>query len=232
MSDDVAGRDSCAEYLEFLRLAERAVSERFGSLKKFLNGSAVSGSWHPNGFAVFELEFVEGLGLIRLHVWPQHLRPALDGHPEIHQHSFHLYSRIICGTYLENQFEIVEVNRGRAGSADEHLRTYEVAPTGRGGPDVVQESDRPVAARPLFDSDLVFSSGSWHDLPAGVFHSTPIPVNTFCATLAVLSPHLPGAADILVGRPGFRAARRVRPMVAREELRDLTAQFNAAMAAL
>ncbi|WP_405432285.1 hypothetical protein [Micromonospora sp. NBC_00617] len=231
MSDDLAGQESRDEYLDFLRVAERAVSERFGSLGGFLSGATVSGSWHPNGFAVFEVEFVEGLGLIRLHVWPQHLRPALDGHPEIHQHSFHLYSRIICGTYLENQFEISEVNRERENSADDHLRTYQVAPTGRGGPDIVQEGDRPMVARPLFDSDLIFSSGSWHDLPAGVFHSTPIPVDTFCATLAVLSPHLPGVADILVGKPGFRGARRVRPMVAREELRELTAQFNAAMAA-
>src|SRR5690348_13299267 len=95
-------------YRQFLNLAEDAVRERISIVHAVLRTGSLAGTWHPNGFATFEIELVEGLGLIRLHVWARHLRRSVPGHPEIHSHSFPLYSHVLCGTYRENQYEASE----------------------------------------------------------------------------------------------------------------------------
>jgi hypothetical protein len=208
-------------YRQFLNLAEGAAGERTSVVHAMLRTGSVAGTWHPNGFATFEIELVDGLGLIRLHVWARHLRRSVPRHPEIHSHSFPLYSRVLCGTYRENQYEASET------TAAGGMCAYRVVPTGRGGPDVLQPSESRYTATPILAEDAVFPAGSWHDLPAGVFHSTLIPPDDFCATIAVLGRHLPGVTDVLLGEAGFEQLNRSRARLTPAELTEIRRQFNA-----
>ena len=205
-------------YVDFLRRAEQEVARLLPRITTRLQRTDLPpGTWHPNGFATFPITLVAGLGLVRLHAWPRGRRRVVEGHPEIHRHSFDLYSRVICGQYVERTYRVYSKKKAPQHSRGDPLHAYIVAPGRVGGPDVLQEASDLVVAVPDGSSNAVFPSGSWHDVPLGVFHSTPIPVGRLCLTVAVLGVPHPSTPGLLIGSPGFATAPRIRPNVSQSD---------------
>ncbi len=69
-----------------------------------------SGAWHPSGFVVFQLGIHPNFGQLRLHAWPNHLRKLGDIGDTIHDHSWHISSLVLNGTYSDNIIELEPVN--------------------------------------------------------------------------------------------------------------------------
>ena len=204
-------------YCRSLRAAEEAVAHEVTSvLSDIRSGEIGEGIWHPNGFATFQRYFEPGLGLVRLHVWPQNVRRAVPRHPEIHSHAFNVYSRVLVGTYIENLYAVSPMLRESAGPS-----VYEVDVLGPDKPDLLFDTGA-TADLTLVDTRTV-PEGSWHDVAAGAFHSTVIPDGALCATLCVLGEHQDGVVTRLVGLTGFDVAPRSRPHLTARE-RDLVLQ--------
>jgi hypothetical protein len=187
------------------------------------------GQWHPNGFATFEVANIVDTGLVRLHVWPRKYRPALRGHPPIHNHGFQLFSRVLAGEYVETQYSNNPCDWAGLSRSAQRLSQYVVAAADGTGEDTVSET----GAKDLVmvtASGLRSPAGTSHALEAGQFHSTPIPLGGMCATLAVLSPRIEGRIDVLYGRPGFQSNRRARLAVNRDEWKIIQSQVLENMA--
>lgn len=209
-------------HVRFLGCAASATAEYLDDVVARIRCSELGlGLWHPTGFATFELAHVRGLGLVRVHFWPIGFRRGLRGHPPIHQHCFRLFSRILAGEYRESQYQLVD-NIGHA--KEMALRKYSVCATGVMGRDEVRDTGEDVYVTPTIRA-IRFPAGSWHEVPLGIFHATPIPRTRFCATLAVLSRPVPGALDELLGRPGFGPAVHTRRTVNDDEWQQMRSQF-------
>lgn len=211
-------------YVESLRAAEAAVAHEFPRLVgDVLDGALGEGTWHPNGFATFQRYFKSGLGLVRLHVWPQGLRRAVPGHPEIHSHGFHVYSRVVAGIYIE---DLHSMSSAAAAEGLGDSQVYEVDVLGLGQPDVLVDTGLSVEVALL--RRLCVPTGSWHDVAAGALHRTVIPEDSLCATLCVLGEHRPGVKTHLVGAGGFDVSPRMRPLLTENERDLVLAQLRAA----
>lgn len=210
------------DYLAFLRNADLAVEAHESRVRRSIANHTVGpGLWHPNGFATFEIAEVPSLGLLRLHVWPRDLRRSLPGHPEVHNHSFQLFSRVIAGVYRETQYRVDE--------SGTPLHRYEVDLTGIRALDSLIDTGRTTSVVKVV-SGVAFEAGSWHEVEVGKFHATPISPRSFCATLAVISPRVQGSTDVLLGRPGFTTLRNERPVISELEMDLIYDQLDAAFA--
>lgn len=213
-------------YLDFLRDARAAVDRHVDLAVDMIGkGDIPAGLWHPNGFATFEVATIEGLGLMRLHVWPRSLRVIRARQPRIHKHCFNLYSRVLAGVYRECQYairdELWPVPMQESGS---YLKEYLVCPSVGEGIDRVLEGDRWLHVRPCL-TDLRFPAGTWHELEVGKFHATPIPKRDFCVTLAVLSVPVENESDVLLGSPGFHLEVPTRRPVTEIQWATICDQF-------
>jgi len=229
LAGDVPSEGLTADYLRFLREAERAIAARMNRVLEAIDdGTLDPGLWHPTGFATFEITTMEDLGLMRLHIWPRGIRRSLRGHPEIHKHSFHLYSRVLAGEYRESQYEITATasdGEESDGVRVQRLRQYVVQPYGPNNLDVVVDSGHWVDVTTTLE-DLRFDAGSWHDVEVGQYHSTPIPIGSLCATVAILGRPIVGARDVLLGAEGFKAVSNVRPRASQTEHKSMMAQLK------
>ncbi|MCA0216328.1 MAG: hypothetical protein LCH43_03125 [Actinobacteria bacterium] len=182
------------EPLEFSEVVNRGrllIEDIVSNISKVVPlAAARTAYWHPTGFIVLNLQDVDGLGLVRLHIWSRDRRTKRRGNPETHSHVFHLTSFVLKGKYVEHQFREVPSETG------EFFGYQVIPPTGDGIDRVVPDGSR-------CDLDLVAveetDAGKFHNLPAGVFHRTEIQEGETCATIALLSRPQPGMLDRLVG---------------------------------
>lgn len=210
-------RSTSPSYLRFLEEANESVEmHRQHVIKMILDSELPEGMWHPNGFATFNVVQL-GIGLIRLHVWPRGMRKSVPGHPEIHNHSFQLFSRIIAGVYRESLYDL-------APESGTQLHVYRVLPNREQGKDTLTDAHETLGIARTH-AGLVFPAGTWHEVEVGQFHSTPIPKHHFCATLALLSPRIPGAWDTLLGKSGFELMSHIRPRVEPKEWAEIRKQL-------
>lgn len=154
---------------------------------------------------------------MRLHLWPASKRRAVTRHPRVHNHGFHLVARVIAGTYRECIFEASSIARTPSGRWVS-LARYEVRSDGRSNTDVVEAVDSRMFVCPIGRPRMT-ELGRSHELPAGAFHSTLIPYGSACATIAVMSPRIPGAVDILLGPAGYDHEVRTRDAFSTDDLR-------------
>lgn len=176
------------------------------NLAALLKSSEHTGAyWHPTGFIVIPLQDFEGLGLLRLHIWPETTRRKRAGNPETHAHCFHLTSFVLAGEYLEHQFDAhVSDDDPKA------LMGYSVVPPNGDGKDRIEpDGHRYRLTRKRTETT---TAGQFHHLAAGIHHLTDIAPEQTCATLALLSRPQPGRADHLIGpeEHGGQSALRER----------------------
>jgi hypothetical protein len=176
---------------EVIERGRPILDEVVTNLKEFVDRALDQPAyWHPTGFVVVNLRDVEGLGLVRLHIWPRAHREKRIGNPEVHAHIFHLTSYVLAGTYVERQYRESIVDDG------ESFGYRVVPPRGDGIDRLVKESHK-------YELELLkvetTRAGSFHHLPAGVYHMTDNAEGATCATVALLSRPQPGHVDHLIG---------------------------------
>ena len=138
--------------------------------------------WHPNSFVVFELPLVGRWGDLRLHVWPVGDRVVRGWGPIVHRHGWHLASHVLAGCYSDVLFE--DVRTCPEGGTWRRTHAYMVdVPANQ--PDVIRPVGQVVYVREIERRQV--PAGSFHYIPAGVFHDTLIPSDVFAATLVVRS---------------------------------------------
>jgi hypothetical protein len=230
LQGDEMPRDTEPSYLDFISSASEAVGRHIGAVReRILREELGPGTWHPNGFATFRVAMVDGVGLIRLHIWPVGHRRCLEGHPEIHCHSFHLYSRVLVGIYEESCYSCstVPAKDGQSQGGNK-LRVYLVEPQRQEGVDRMIDTGESVDVRKT-ESEVRYPLGSWHGMEVGAYHTTLIPAESLCATVALLGIPQQGRRDVLLGQPGFMKLENRRAAVTESEVRMMCAQCKASL---
>ena len=200
MSESVNPMDDLNDW--FRSATQALIDIRNDALRRVLNSEFDSARWHPNGFAVFRLG-EETLGRIRLHVWPTTRRVLVDNHPRVHCHDWDLASLILAGSYSESLIELSH-------SVARQQRVYHFDYTAEGLDRFVETTDLvSIREGPQTESP----PETFHYIPAGNFHITHVPSDTFAATLVMMSPPVRDVITTLIGPAGFGS-----PILRRQDL--------------
>ena len=199
-------------YSDFLTIGGPLLQECLADLPRAVEEATASGRWHPTGFMVFNLKDITGVGLVRLHYWPQGTRHHLQGHPVIHRHAFHLLSTVVAGNYREIQYAVAPARPGPPEYARAKLHGYQVAPPKGDGFDRLEHDHKQYIVAPK-GAVTVYGATESHQMPAGDYHATAIAKSEDCCTLALLSRPLPGVTDHLVGSAHMKQLMNERKMV-------------------
>lgn len=157
------------------------------------------GRWNPGGFIVFPLGLHSTLGSLRLHVWPAGFTRETAQGPNIHNHAWHLASRILVGRYTDRLYQLetqppVNVSESNL-TLHGFSRLFTTRRNGNGQDDLLQDG-RLVRPVPILDRSV--PAGQTHTIEAGVYHITTIPVDELAATLVVDSPAFAMTTHVLL----------------------------------
>ena len=172
---------------------------------------------HPLGFFLFRVWTTDAVTL-RLHYWPAKLRPQPVALTPIHDHVWHLRSRVLLGQ-LTNI--VVEVEDQRSGEYDLGVITQ------IDRQDAVSPTDRRVAIRREIRS--IHAAGDYYELVPGIFHFTEVPDNNATATIVRSEVMQSGGPRTLLphGVGGHSPERHVLEVVDRERVaRELALLFT------
>lgn len=156
--------------------------------------------WNPGGFMVFPLGVHNVLGSLRFHVYPRGISRESDQGPNIHNHGWHLISKVLVGHYkdkiydLENQ-GVVMGSSSQLGERD-LLRLFR---TRRqvGGKDILVTDGTVVRPVPILNREV--PAGKMHTIEANIiYHLTTIPEEQLTATLVLDSPAFVDTTDVLI----------------------------------
>lgn len=162
-----------------------------------------SGRWHPTGFMVFPLGIHKELGSLRLHIWPKGLRRVAPKGDTIHDHSWHLASRVLVGVYNEEFYSVEESDtlpdteyaRRESGLLRVFRTDYNP-----GSADVLITDGACVKVKLVEPRSI--KAGNLHTIEAGVFHRHTILQDELAAALVLNSPTLGGLKQrILIDGP-------------------------------
>ncbi len=181
--------ERCA--LEHDAYAEQAL-EILGRVSDFVStdlpstlGSYTS-KWHPSGFMVYQLGVSPGMGMLRLHVWPDSERKASEKGDTIHDHAWHVASLVLRGNYTDTIFDIEK----EQGVSEEQrrsrglLRLFDASYN----PDASQELTTDgtcVRAKPLLKR--IIKEAETHTIQPDIFHQPTISRSQAVATLVLNS---------------------------------------------
>ncbi len=174
-------------------LSESVLTEVVPNLEDY------EGRWHPLGFMIYPLGVHEGLGSLRLHIWPAGHRVSIDGGSGIHDHAWYLASRVLAGVYSDDRYD-VELMPDKAPEGDlsePFFRVFGVTKV-PGEPDGLR-TDGTYARAQVFDQVLV-PAGLTHRIEPGAFHLPTISEGQLAATLVLDSPSLGFKPSILINR--------------------------------
>ena len=129
--------------------------------------------WHPLGFVSTTL-FNYQTGTLKLHLWPQGERRSKIPDWPIHDHSFHISSRILLGEVGSLNYSITEGTTFRRYSVTYVGEDSELRPT-------EQLVDCMESAR------AVMKAGSRYELPCGTYHENVVPTTELALTLVFKS---------------------------------------------
>jgi hypothetical protein len=138
--------------------------------------------WHPNSFLVFDLPFTSSWGQLRMHIWPAGARVVRGWGPTVHRHGWHLASRVLAGNYSDLLYEDSASAPAGSGWRLTHAFTVDVDPI---EPDMIKPAGSIFYLRERERRQV--EAESFHYIPAGVFHDTVVPLDTFAATLVMRS---------------------------------------------
>lgn len=159
-----------------------------------------AGRWNPGGFMVFPLGVHDRLGSLRFHVYPRGIPRETEQGPNIHNHGWHLFSRVLIGHYrdtiydLEPQGIVTDPNPNL--SKQGLLRLYQTMRRPDGLDVLVTDGS---VVRPVPTLDREIPAGKVHTIEANViYHLTTIPADQLTATLVLDSPAFVDTTDVLI----------------------------------
>lgn len=158
------------------------------------------GRWNPGGFMVYPLGVHEVLGSLRFHVYPRGVPRESDQGPNIHNHGWHLISKILVGEYQDTIYDLERqgVVLGSSSQLQERglLRLFQTM-RNPGGRDVLVTDGTVV--RPVPTRYREAQTGDIHTIEANtVYHLTTIPEEQLTATLVLDSPAFTDTTDVLI----------------------------------
>jgi hypothetical protein len=172
--------DRARSILRNPRLHGEIMSEVVPHLERF------SGKWHPIGFQAYHLGVNRKGYSLRLHIWPEGERRKSEVGPHIHDHAWHLASRVLAGTYVDNIYTPIEIDPDHDGEeGDMNLRVFNLA-YGEHGQDTLRATGVTRSLRVI--SRRTFEAGRIHTIRDGVTHLPVVPEGSFAATLVVDAP--------------------------------------------
>lgn len=167
-----------------------------------------SGRWNPGGFMVFPLGLMEGLGSLRLHVWPAGLTRQTAHGPDIHNHAWHLISKVLSGHYSDTLYGIEQektVNPDNRNDKNGLLRVFKTR-LNFDGKDILISDGTSVKPIPIEKRSI--SAGKIHTIKAGDHHLTTIPPEECTATLVLDSPAFQETTDVIFESIAIHIARK------------------------
>lgn len=184
-----------------------------------------TGRWNPMGFMVIPLGTHQELGILRLHIWPKDLRKLTPKGKPIHNHAWHLASRILSGVYSD---DIYVVRVLEYYPADENQRRerglMRVFSIGFGDTGGILETDGS-CVKVVLDEHRIVNAGEHHLIEQGVFHRTTIAHDKFVATLVFDSPTLASSkSQILIDGPADPITEQ-RELITAEDVATVKHQF-------
>lgn len=189
---------------EFFERATVMLDELSGSVLENIlpNLENFSARWNPMGFMVFPLGSHPELGILRLHVWPRNLRKLTPKGEPIHNHAWHLASRILTGVYSDDVYTVTEHKPDPIDESQRRqrglLRVFSVGYGNTGG---ILETDGSCMRVELKEHRIV-EANQHHFIEEGVFHNTTIAHDKLVATLVFDAPTLASIrSKILIDGP-------------------------------
>lgn len=159
------------------------------------------GTWHPLGFMAWKLGRLESLGVLRMDMWPAGFRQESPRGPKIHDHTWHLSSLVLDGTYEDTLYSVEEVDQKVLSEEERQrqnlLRVFRPSYS-KENPGLVTDGTcaivEPIEGRTI-------EAGGMHTIDTGVFHTTTIPMGRLAATLVLESPAIHKHPRILMDTP-------------------------------
>ncbi|MCA9655853.1 MAG: hypothetical protein H6712_12525 [Myxococcales bacterium] len=175
-------------------------------------------AWHPTGFVVLELHR-DARGALRLHLWPPAGRE--QGRPcwPVHDHVWHLSSRVLCGAVHSHGYAVEDEPEG-----DALLYAVEY---GRERRSCMRRSERRVSVHACTPQRT--EAGGRYAVPAGEFHASRVEAGELAATL-VLTTRTERAHPWVVGpADGPALVPVLRPSVSEARVRSMLDEVDAAL---
>ena len=180
-----------------------------------------SGRWNPVGFMVFPLGLHETLGSLRLHFWPRGERKVSAHRPNIHNHAWHLASKVLRGVYRDTLFTVQEAHENETEGT---LGVYTSRFTSS-GTDILSTSGQRAFALPY--NRRLIPAGNVHDIEAGTYHLPNIRADELVATLVVDSPAMDLHTRVLINEDSEEISRQ-RIVASRQSTLEIKKKLMAA----
>lgn len=127
--------------------------------------------WHPLGFVSLPLKEGNGWAL-KLHYWPKGVRKPKSPDWQIHDHRFHIESRVLYGTIGNWIYRIEEGGDSR------------LFPVSYSGKDSILESNGlPVTA--ILEKEDYHKAGTVYEISRSVFHQAYVPLDSSVMTIVL-----------------------------------------------
>ncbi|GAB4201762.1 MAG: hypothetical protein OHK0022_24110 [Roseiflexaceae bacterium] len=201
-----------APHDEVLRLVEEAI-DQIGATRQIHQAT-----WHPSGFAVIPLNERNDHMLARIHIWPNPAPPRPDPDWPIHNHTWGIDSRILCGALTDETIAITPDPEGA------HLLYLPACAAD--GTSVLVRSEARVSAEVVRRS--TYHPGDQYHLAPDAFHVS-VPAPELTATVVVMTQPSFGTTRVLGDRSGAASYRTSRPPVAPDHALALLGQLRLAM---
>jgi hypothetical protein len=145
--------------------------------------------WHPLGFVLFKLGSVEGIGSLRMHIWPDNQRKPQQPHWAIHNHIWTLKSHIICGT-ATNEIYSVKCVEGPALHQFYQVR-YE------DNRSILESTGRRISC--VLASTANYTKGEYYEVSGSCYHATRVRPDILTATIVLTTDGKPIAPTVIGG---------------------------------
>jgi hypothetical protein len=183
-----------------------------------------AGRWNPGGFMVFPLGMIEDGSSLRLHVSPQGMKRDILGGPFIHNHGWHLVSKILAGNYSDTIYSLEKTSLISTDSEKNLLRLYETRRNPEGQDELVTNG---MIVRATAVEERNILAGDFHTIEAiNVYHKPTTPSEQLAATLVLDSPAFTNTTHVLLDNEGFTVERKRKPLdlksigIAKEQLKQ------------
>ena len=139
--------------------------------------------WHPLGFVSATLLKHE-TGTLKIHLWPQGERRSKSPDWPIHDHSFHISSRVLIGSIGSIKYNV---------AAGITHRRYSVAYSGDDS--TLQPTEELLSCVECDQS--VMQAGTRYELPIGTYHENIVPTNELALTLVLKSGSIESPPNVI-----------------------------------
>jgi GrpB-like predicted nucleotidyltransferase (UPF0157 family) len=160
-------------------------------IKELEDFKSIQPLWHPLGFVSCTLISTDSWAL-KIHLWPKNDRKPKTPNWEIHDHLFHIDSRVLKGTIRNIMFKETQGTSLEHYTALYNEKNSVLTPVGK-------------FCDVQVHSDVELRAGSRYIMESGEFHQGHVKNDNLTVTLVLKSKKIAGAPRIL-GKPGLSGA--------------------------